>query len=347
MLALRKLAAVPGVALCDVATPVAARPREVLIAVAATGLCGTDLHIADWSGGYDSMTGSMPVTLGHEFAGVVASTSASACLQPGTRVVVRPSVTCGSCVACQRGDRDDCTGRRGIGIHRDGGFAAFVVAPADNCIVLPAHLDLEIAALAEPFTVCAQAIARSGLKPGARVLILGPGPIGQGIAMLASAANAGRIVAIGRHDAPRLTVLEQLTDATCIDCADGSLADALRESGEAAPFDVVFEATGKPSLVAEALAYLKRQGTLVVCGIHASPATLDLTGIVRREQTITGTYRATPAMWTDVITYLAANADKVRPMITHRLALSDVMMGLDLARRRVASKVMIVAPPYA
>ena len=342
MHALRKSSAAPGLDFCEVPDPDPAGSGDVIISVAAAGICGTDLHIADWTGEYNSMINSMPVTLGHEFAGNVVSTSSGAVgVAAGARVVVRPSVTCGQCAACRAGMPTDCSGRRGIGIHRDGAFAPYVRVPAANCIALPSHMDFEVAALAEPFTVCAQAIDRSRLRPGARVLVLGPGPIGQGIAVLAAAADAGEVVAVGRHDAARLAVLSQIVNATVIDCGDDGLGDALRRSGQDPPFDIIFEATGHAGLVSDALAVLKDRGNLVVCGIHPRPANLDLTRLVRREQTLTGTYRAPPETWTKVMAFLATQGDRVRPIITHRLPLTDIMRGFDLARRRSASKVMI------
>ncbi len=343
MLALRKLTPAPGVALLDIPSPRALLPGEVLVAPEAVGLCGTDLHIADWTGGYEAMATAMPVTLGHEIAGrVIASAAPASAIQVGSRVIVRPSVTCGMCSTCRDGRRDDCTNRRGIGIHRDGGFASSVIVPAGNCIAIPVGMTMDVAALTEPMTICAQAIARSRLEPGMRILILGPGPIGQGLALLAHHAATRSVVVLGRNDAPRLDVVRQLAPVKTIDCADTSIRDALQAAGENSAFDIVFEATGHAGIIVDALGTLAKNGTLVVVGIHARPAAINLTGLVRAEQTITGSYRAPISMWETTIAYLTENAERVRPMITHRVPLDDIMRGFDLARQRTASKVMII-----
>jgi threonine 3-dehydrogenase len=338
MIALRKTTPAPGIALEAVDDPHPTADGEVVIAVEAAGICGTDLHIADWTGGYESMTSAMPVTLGHEFAGRVAGGEGSA---TGTRVVVRPSVICGHCPQCLAGRVDRCSHRTGIGIRRDGGFASRVVVPAANCIAVPAGLDAELAALTEPMTVAAEAADRAGVGPGARVLILGPGPIGLGVALFVEAAGAGDIVLAGRDDAARLARARALGFSRTVDVGEASLADALREAGEAEPFDIVIEATGVPALVPVALDLLQQDGTLVVVGIHPHPATIDLTRLVRAGQTIRGSYRAPLATWPRVLAAIAEEPERFRSLISHRLPLARAAEGFDAMRSRAATKVII------
>lgn len=337
MLALRKSEAAPGVILADVPMP---RPAEaeVIVAVEAVGICGTDLHIADWTGGYEAMTSAMPVTLGHEFAGRVVD---GAGIRLGQRVVVRPSVVCGTCVSCRAGRSERCTNRTGIGIRRDGGFAAHVAVPAINCMAVPDGLDAEIAALTEPMTVAAEAADRAMIRPGARVLILGPGPIGLGVALFVAAAGAADIVLAGRNDAARFACAHALGFAATVDVGDRPLVEALRAGGQDRPFDVVVEATGVAALIPEALGVLDQDGTLVVVGIHSRPASLDLTKLVRAGQTLRGSYRAPIATWSRVIEQLSAGPERFRKLITHRLPLAEAPDGLAAMRDRSGVKVMI------
>lgn len=122
---------------------------------------------------------------------------------------MRPSTTCGVCEVCGIGDEDGCTRRKGIGIGRNGAFAGYVCAPAGNCHILPDTLQLDVAALTEPMTVCLEAVQTAEVRVGQRVLVLGPGFIGQGIAILARARGAGVVIA-GWDDAPRLDLLRSL-----------------------------------------------------------------------------------------------------------------------------------------
>jgi threonine 3-dehydrogenase len=342
MLALQKVYPGSGIELRDLPDIPEIQADEVLIRTHATGICGSDLHIAEWTPGYESMQSAMPVTLGHEFAGTVVATGSTVDRRfVGTRVTVRPSVLCGKCTACLSGDEEDCAGRRGIGIGRNGAFASFVAAPFVNCVVLPTGLDPEIAALTEPMTVCAEAVDTAEVKKGDRVLVLGPGFIGQGIALFCEAARASDVVICGHNDEARLKTLNTLGFANTVDTAGTTMADALRPFLEGGKFDAIIEATGAPQVVGEALSCLKKRGIFVVAGIHPRPAQIDLTQLVRDHQQVRGSYRAPVSTWHRVLAFLAANQDRVRGMITHRVDLADVEQGFALALGKAASKVVV------
>lgn len=332
MLAIRKAAPEPGLVCCEVEAPVVFGEAEVQIRVEAAGICGTDLHIADWTAGYEAMASAMPVTLGHEFAGLAERGPPGFA---GQRVVVRPSVTCGRCEGCRQRGEDGCTARSGIGIRRDGGFASHASVPARNCVRVPAGLDAELAALAEPMTVAAQAVARAGPVEGKRVLVLGPGPIGLGVALFAERAGAAALTIAGRDDSARLACARRLGFADVRDALAGH--EPLAPAG----FEVIFEATGVPEVASAAQRLLAPGGVLVICGIHARPAGFDLTAMVRLEQSVVGSYRAPVARWAEVVAVIAAEPERFRMLISHRLPLSEAQAGFALMRSRVAIKVML------
>jgi len=337
MLALQKVRPGVGVELRAVETPSVA-PGEVLLRVHSAGICGTDLHIAEWTPGYESMESAMPVTLGHEFSGTITAVGDG--LEPaliGTRITARPSTTCGKCAACLAGDEDNCSNRKGVGIGRNGAFADFVCLPHGNCHALPDGLDMDIAALTEPITVCAEAVATADVRSGQKILVIGPGFIGQGIAVLARAKGA-EVVVLGRDDEPRLAALRGIGFEHLIDTAHVTMKEAL---SELAPFDAIIEAAGVPALVPATLPYLKKRGIFTVVGIHPRPAEIDLVGLVRMHQQIRGSYRAPPQTWGEVITFLAANQDMMSRLISHRLPLADAMSGFKAAHERLATKVML------
>lgn len=338
MRALRKLTNAPGVTLTDVPDLPAPGVGEVIVEVQAAGICGSDLHIEEWAGGYEFIVPSLPVTLGHELAGRVAAAGEGVALTPGQGVVVIPSVTCGVCEACRAGDFDACLNRRGIGMTRDGGFARQVLAPERNCLPLPPGFDPAIAALCEPLVIGSRAVDVGGVAIGDRVLIMGPGTIGQAIALMSREAGATEIVAVGADDAMRLDTLRKLGFNRCIDIAQAPLADQLG----AAKFDVVFEATGVPSVVQQGLALLRREGVLVVAGIHPRPATIDLNGLVREQQQLRGTQRGKRRNWLHAAAFLVAQRDALRPMISCELPLDAAVEGFEMARTKQASKVMIL-----
>jgi 2-desacetyl-2-hydroxyethyl bacteriochlorophyllide A dehydrogenase len=340
--ALRKTEPAVGLQLLDVDPPGPPGPGEVVVAVEAAGICGSDVHIYDWSGGYEFITPAMPVTLGHELAGRVAAVGPGVDgLRVGAPVVVVPSVTCGVCPACTSGNDDACLDRRGIGMTRDGGFAAAVLAPARNCLALPEGFDPAIAALTEPMVIGARAVAVGGVGPGDRVLVMGPGSIGQTIALMARAAGAAEVVVVGADDALRLGVLRALGFDRLHDLQDGPL-ERVAGDGSGAKFDIVFEATGVPQVVQQGLGLLRREGVLVVAGIHPRPATIDLNGLVREQQQLRGSQRGKRRDWLRAFDFVVGQGARLAPMVTHRLPLDRAIEGFELARHKAASKVMLL-----
>jgi threonine 3-dehydrogenase len=343
MKALQKTTPAFGVELREVEPPGRPGSGDVLIKVGAVGVCGSDVHIYEWTGNYEHVTPVMPVTLGHEFGGHVAEVGPNVTdLTPGDAVAIVPSVTCGTCAACQAQQFDDCPSRNSIGITLPGAFAPLVVVPAVNCIRLPRAVDSELAALTEPMTIGARAVESGEIKPGDRVLIMGPGPIGQSIAVMAREAGAAEIIIVGKDDAPRLGCLQALGFDHTIDLAEGTLKDHLTPYLNSGKFDVVFEATGVGATLQQGLDVLRRFGILVTCAIHAAPAAFDVTPFVRVQQQIRGSARGTAATWQRVLDVLEKKGEQLRRMITHRLPLEHVVEGFELARQKAASKVIII-----
>lgn len=344
MLALRKTAASFGVEAVHVAEPGQPGPGELLIRVEAVGICGSDVHIYEWTEWTDAlgfMAPHLPVTLGHEFAGRVAAAGPGAATAIGTAVSVMPAVACGACDNCRGGARQSCTRRAAVGLTRDGGFARFVKVPADNVLPLPAAIDTELGALVEPLAVSADAVLVGDVGLGDTVLVLGPGTIGQGMAIMARACGAGRVIVAGRADAPRFDVMRRLGFADLVDVGDGPLAEQVLRMTGGRPVDVVLEATGHPASITDALPALKKGGVLVVAGIHPGPLTLPLTVFVRNRHQLRASHSSRPETWGRVIERMAAAPESFRPMITHRLPLERGLEGFELARQRAASKVML------
>ena len=336
MQALRKTRAAGGVELVDAPEPVLQTPDDVLVRVHAAGICGSDLHVDQWSPSYAFVAPHLPVTLGHEFVG----TAQNGPLE-GRRVVVRPSVTCGVCAACTAGHFDACDNRRGIGMTRDGAFASLVRVPQRNCIPVPDGIADELAALVEPMSIAMQALRVAGDVSGQRVLVMGPGTIGQGIALLARHAGAAQVVVSGFDDAARFDALRRMGVDALVNVASGTLADGTRPFTRGAPFDTVFEATGVPETITDALALLRRDGVVVVTGIHARPLSLDLTPLVRRQQQLRGSFRPPESDWPRALELMRALGATMAPMVSHVLPLSQALEGFALAHDKRASKVLL------
>jgi threonine dehydrogenase-like Zn-dependent dehydrogenase len=340
VLALRKVAPKPGVTLEEVGVPDAPPRGEVKVEVLAAGICGTDLHIDDWADGFKMMSGALPVTLGHEFCGrVTAIGDGVTSLKVGDRVVVQPAIGCGVCAPCQAGARHDCLKRNAIGMHRPGGFAPYVNAPEDYCIAIPASMSDLHGALVEPLTTGAQAVRIGEVRAGDRVVIFGPGPIGQGAAAMAKLAGAKEVHVVGYNDGPRFQTLKQMGFEDFTDLAtDG---EAKLKTAAGAGFDVAIDASGAPSVINTGLSVLRPYGVFVIASMPDHRAPLDVMLLVRGRTQLRGCSRAPDWAWTDAIEALSKHPSLFAPMVTHELPLSEALEGFRLMRAREASKVIL------
>jgi threonine dehydrogenase-like Zn-dependent dehydrogenase len=287
------------------------------------------------------MVPHLPVTMGHEFAGRVDAVGPGSAVAVGTRVAVYPRLYRGDGLVGWPGDPRQRGMRHSLGLTIDGGFARCVNVPAGNALPLPDNVDTEIGALVEPLAVAAEAVLIGQVGLGDTVLVLGPGTIGQGLALMARAAGAGRVLVAGRADQPRFDTLRQLGLPDTIDVADGPLAEQVLDATGGRQVDVVLEATGHPPSITDALPVLKREGVLVVAGIHPAPLSLPLTTFVRNRHQLRASHGSEPPTWNRVIALLATDPEAYRPMITHRLPLERGLEGFELARQRAASKVTL------
>jgi 2-desacetyl-2-hydroxyethyl bacteriochlorophyllide A dehydrogenase len=326
-----------GLVLADVEPP-RPGPGEVLVRVAAAGLCGSDLHIAvdGWS-----RTGRLPIILGHEAAGTVALAGPGAeRFAPGRRVAVFPEVVCGRCANCLDGRSELCLERELLGIHRDGALAEYVVAPERNLIPLPRRVGFEAGAIAtDAVATPYHALVRVGrLRPGERVLLCGMGALGLHAVSLARLAGAARVTAVAHHAAGRFRALERGADRA-VD-GDG------RAAGWGGPFDLAVDFSGDPDLIGRAVGLLRRGGRLVLVGLStASPALPAVTELVRGGLTVVGSYGAQPQDVREILQLLAAGRLDLGGSVTHRFALPDVALALTHLSRKLGDPVRVVVRP--
>jgi L-iditol 2-dehydrogenase len=272
-------------------------PGQVLIRVAAASVCGSDLHIYHWAPAFHPIL-RPPTILGHEFAGQIAE------LGPGVegwavgeRVVAESIVPCGSCPRCRRGRPNICDRFEVRGVHRHGGMAEYVVAEQSLLHRLPDELPLEQAAVVEPLSVATHAVLeRSGIRPGERAIVYGPGPIGQFVAQVARAAGAEVAIAgIEPDRAVRLAAAEQL-GLGAINLDRESPADGLRRLFGEDKVDVAFECAGVGASTRAAIDSVVKGGTVVLVALYSGPIELELAWAVRRELSLQATYAGT---WLD------------------------------------------------
>ncbi len=264
-------------------------PGEVLIAVRAAGICGSEL-----SGylGQNSLR-KPPLVMGHEAAGqVVQSTTGMFAdgnpARVGTRVTFNPLVTCGKCDRCQVGLSNLCRQRQLIGAHRPGAFAQFVAVPAAQCYPLPDNLSETIATLTEPLACSLRAVKLTQIRPEQSLLITGAGPIGL-FALIAARAEGIKRIYISDLAESRLAVARQWGASETINARE---RDVLTTIQEIAPggVDAVIDAVGANSTRAQAVQAVVPGGNVVFIGLHDETSSLATNYLVRQEIAIRGSF---------------------------------------------------------
>jgi 2-desacetyl-2-hydroxyethyl bacteriochlorophyllide A dehydrogenase len=241
--------------------------REVLVRVAACGICATDLHLLD---------GSIPLytpprVLGHEMSGrVVAAGPDVSAVEVGAAVAIDPNMSCGSCFYCHEALPYMCARR----VSMIGGFAEYLRVPEQTIYPLPAGIPVEYGAIAEPLSCCLRATERAGLRAGGTVAIVGAGTIGLLIVQLAKRSGAA-LVAVSEPDAERRALALKLGADLAIDPMREDPRERLLNETRGIGVDVAFEAVGAVVTAQTAISLPRRSGTVVLIGVP--PATAELT----------------------------------------------------------------------
>ena len=299
-------------------------PGEVLLRVAYGGICGSDVHI--YHGKNPRV--KYPLIMGHEMSGVIADVGARCdkSWKTGDRVVVNPLISCGVCDPCRRGNVHVCERLGLIGIDTDGAFAEYVKAKPSQLIRIPEGMDMDLAALAEPFAVGVHAVNRSGMKVGDRIVVLGGGPIGLMVALAARAAGAG-MVAVGEVSQFRLEKAAKMGFETINPINQNTREKVLEMTGGIGA-DIVFEAAAAAPTSAQMTGLLRTRGTAVIVGVHRQPVNVDLQDVNLRELYILGTRVYTENDFKAAVN-LMPGIRGLEEVVTHRLPLGAAQQGFD------------------
>jgi len=290
--------------------------HEVLVKVAACGICGSDVH------GYDGTSGRRipPLIMGHEAAGVIAAVGRGVTGDRlGDRVTFDSTVYCGQCAYCRRGAVNLCGERQVIGVscgdyRRNGAFAEFIVVPEHILYRLPSKLSFPEAAMLEGTSVALHAVKVSGVKKGDTVLVVGAGMIGLLTMQALRAAFVGRVL-IADIDETRLTLGELLGADEALRGTGGQIAEAIMQRTGGVGADVVFDAVGRAKTVAESIDSVRKGGTVTLIGNIEPEVTLPLQKVVSREIRLQGT-AASAGEFPTAIELISNGRIQVRPLIS-------------------------------
>jgi L-iditol 2-dehydrogenase len=314
-------------------------PGQVRIAVAAAGICGTDIHILR-----EEFPSRPPVVLGHEFSGRVDRLGEGVeDLAPGDPVVAMPAaIRCGRCRYCLSGDVLMCERRRSIGHGVDGAFARYVVVPADMVHRVPRPLDLQHAALAEPTAVAVHAVSeRARVFAGDAVLVSGAGPIGL-LVLQVVRAQGGRILAAGTaRDGRRLDLARRLGAETTVNVDAQDLVAAARAWSGGDGVDVAFECAGAPRSLDACLGALRRIGTLVQVGLMGRRIECDYEQVAMHELRVVGAYGSSLMSWPRALALLARGLVQADPLISDVLPIAAWEEGFRKTAAQESIKVLL------
>ena len=338
MRALVKAHAAPGLWLLDVPEPVPG-DGEVLIRVRATSICGTDLHIYHWDAWAQS-TIPVPMVVGHEFMGEIAALGAGVKgLEVGQRVAGEGHVTCGHCRNCKGGRREFCHNHVGVGVTRPGAFAEYIVIPAQNVFVVPAHISDDVAAVLDPLGNATHTALRFDMV-GEDVLITGAGPIGVLAAAISRHIGARHIV-VTDVNPYRLAMAAAHGATRTVNVAQEQLGPVMTELGMTEGFDVGLEMSGAEAAFNQMLDSMNHGGRIAVLGIPAGPMTLDVNDVIFKGLNIQGIYgRRIFETWYKMSAMLQSGLD-VSGIVTHRLPASEFEDAFAIVQRGECGKVIL------
>ncbi|MCH8829336.1 MAG: L-threonine 3-dehydrogenase [Planctomycetes bacterium] len=341
MQALVKKRSEPGLWLDDVPVPEIGID-DVLIRVDRTGICGTDLHIYNWDA-WAEKTIPVPMVVGHEFVGVIATVGSNVFdFQPGDVVSGEGHVVCGHCRNCLAGRRHLCADTKGIGVNRPGAFAEYIALPKTNVWYHESDIDRDVASIFDPFGNAVHT-ALSFDVLGEDVLITGAGPIGIMAAAVVRHAGA-RYVVITDVNPYRLALAEKMGVTLAFDVREQCIAAAQKQLGMKEGFDVGLEMSGNPQAFRELLENMGHGGKIAMLGIPSEEIAIDWNTVVFNMLTIKGIYgREMYETWYKMTVMLQSGLDIAR-VITHRFGFEAFEEGFAVMNSGESGKVILKWP---
>ncbi|RKN86852.1 zinc-binding dehydrogenase [Paenibacillus ginsengarvi] len=304
-----------SVELREVEVPAVRGPKEIVIQVMAAGVCGSDLHMYHDSQGFPVRR---PVTLGHEYSGVVVEVGSEVTLfQKGDRVVSEtPAYICETCVYCRTGQYNLCPSRRGYGVLEDGAMAQFLRTREAICHRIPDNVSFEAAAMTEPACVAYNAVAfHSHIRPGDDVVVFGPGPIGLMAVQAAKLFSPGRLTIVGTaKDRNRLEVAKRFgADRAVVADECDVVADILKYGDGMGP-DLVLDAVGISVTLRQSIELVRPGGQITKIGWGPAPVGFSLDPLIQKAARLQGSFSHNWPMWEKVLLLMSKGELDPLPM---------------------------------
>ncbi|MFD0678408.1 MULTISPECIES: zinc-binding dehydrogenase [unclassified Paenibacillus] len=303
------------VKVCDVPAPLELRPKDVLIQVKAAGVCGSDLHM------YHDIQGfpvKRPVTLGHEYSGIVSAVGSEVTqFKQGDRVVSEtPAYICETCIYCRTGQYNLCPDRRGFGVLEDGAMAEYVKTREAIVHHVPDNVSFEKAAMTEPTCVAYNAVAHhSHIRPGDYVVVFGPGPIGLMCVQIAKLFSPGRLTVVGTSkDKNRLEISKQFGADTVIVGDEQDVVKEILSFGDGFGPDLVLDAVGISTTLKQSIEVVRPAGQITKIGWGPAPIGFSLDPLIQKAVRLQGSFSHNYPMWEKVLLMMGTGEIDPLPM---------------------------------
>jgi threonine 3-dehydrogenase len=340
MKALRKMKAARGLSMETAPVP-SLRPTDVLVRVKATSICGTDLHIYGWDRWSQGRI-KPPVTLGHEFCGVVERAGEDVtAVKAGDFVSAEMHVNCGHCHQCRLGEAHICQNLRIIGIDQDGAFAEFVKIPASNIWKLDAAIPEHYGAILDPLGNAVHTVL-AGPIAGQTVLVTGCGPIGLMAIAVAKACGSSTVYATEMNEHRRAMAKKMGADVVINPAAEDAVARILGETNKTG-VDVLLEMSGNPAAIQQGFKSLRAGGRASLLGIPTENVPLDLVNdVIFKGATVQGIYgRRMYGTWVQMTALLNAGRLNLEPLFGERTTLDKFENAFSLLQGGLAGKILL------
>jgi len=340
MKALRKMQPAKGLQMDTVAVP-AIGPTDALVRVKTASICGTDLHIYGWDRWSQGRI-KPPVTIGHEFCGVVERVGDEVrAVKPGDFVSAEMHVNCGHCHQCRLGQAHICQNLRIIGIDQDGAFAEFVRIPASNIWKLDPAIPEHYGAILDPLGNAVHTVL-AGPIAGQTVLVTGCGPIGLMSIAVAKACGSSTVFATETNEKRRIMAKKMGADVVLNPAAENAVTKILAETGGTG-VDTLLEMSGNPTAIQQGFKALRAGGRASLLGIPTENVPLDLVNdVIFKGATVQGIYgRRMYETWVEMTALLKAGRLNLDPLFGERAPLERFENAFALLQSGLAGKVLL------
>ncbi len=313
--------------------------NDVLIKVKRTAICGTDIHIYNWDD-WASKTIPVPMVVGHEFVGEIVDIGSNVNdFKSGQLVSGEGHVVCGRCRNCMAGRRHMCSFTSGIGVNRTGAFAEYLSLPMANVWVHEPDIDLNIAAIFDPFGNATHTALKYDLI-GEDVLVTGAGPIGCMAVAICKHAGARHVV-ITDLNPYRLELAKKMGATRAVNVGNESLTDVMKELDMKEGFDVGLEMSGSEAAFNQMLTTLCHGGKVAMLGLPSNDMRIDWNRVVFNMLTIKGIYgREMYESWYKMAVMIQSGLN-LAPIITHKFSIDDFQLGFDAMLSGQSGKVIL------